>query len=122
MGNLCNTLTNSIISGYSCVKGKIWGSKFDNNADSPSPAQKETDTVINIKKCEDKVAITRNEYQLIKNEEYEYAKDNLLIEELSKEIKSVNIEFDETCDKELKLEDDNIDDLKHQILSEDEDI
>jgi hypothetical protein len=151
MGNLVSTFMGGILLYYMKVKSKLTGAggedNVQENAHSDSLLSTEekkennNDSAIHVNSGSNNHTSTqRNEYQLLKsNEEYEYLKDNKqenLIEEISKEIKSVNIEFGDEEHNEMPLEnneknkndgthhdeiEDNIDDLKMQILSEHED-
>jgi hypothetical protein len=106
MGNTLSNLFNAIILFYRTIRNKLLY-KTDKR-----DCQEE--------KKEDTSIIVRNEYKFIKNqEEYEYLQQDSQIEEISNAIKDVNIEFDN--DETKKKVDDNLDDLKMQILSEQED-
>jgi hypothetical protein len=136
MGNIVSSFVGVVLVYYMKVKNKLVGSTECQQAGTPFAEEEKkenTDSVIVVKKDND-IVITRNEYQLIKShEEYEYLKENKednLIEEISKEIKNVNIEFDnneegieniENEETKGKQGDENLDDLKMQILSEHED-
>jgi hypothetical protein len=126
MGNLVNTFIGGLLIYYIKVKNKLTGSSADEHTDSLlHEEKKEDDSILNLKKDD----TMRNEYQLLKsNEDCEFLKekqDNQLIEEMSKEIKNVNIEFDqqeiEDDKKQIETNEDNLDELKMQILSEHED-
>jgi hypothetical protein len=135
MGNIVNSLVNEVYVYYTKVKNKLIGSAENQHMDSllSNEEKKEnTDSVIIVKKeNKDKSSnsIIRNEYQLLKSgEEYECLRgkqDNQLIEEMSKEIKNVNIVFENNDEGESEnkkeINEENLDDLKMQILSEHED-
>jgi hypothetical protein len=138
MGNLVNTFIGGLLVYYIQVKNKLSGSGNNDHTDSllsTEEKKENSDIIVDVKKGSTGASVTRNEYQLLKSgEEYEFLKDkqdNQLIDEISKEIKNVNIEFDSHDDshnnKERKGKDhdehglDNLDDLKMQILSEHED-
>jgi hypothetical protein len=126
MGNAFSTFLGGLLVYYMKAKNKLIGPNQSDQTDSLLPEEEkkeDIDTHIDIRKEN----IARNEYQLLKNnEEYEYLKDskqeNHFIEEISQEIKNVNIEFDPSEEeKESNKLEESMDDLKMQILSEQED-
>jgi hypothetical protein len=133
MGNIVNVLVGGVIIYYTKVKNKLMGTTENQHTDSllPNEEKKEnTNSIILVKKEKENNPISRNEYQLLKNnEDYEFLKEskqeNQLIEEMSKEIKNVNIDFENSDDyanqNKKEKNEDGLDDLRMQILSEHED-
>jgi hypothetical protein len=133
MGNIVSAIYSMFIIYYLKARNRLLGKGYDDHH-IPEEKKEDTlginssghivdDTVIAVKKDNN----SRNEYQLLKtHEEYEYLNDEKSesqIEEISKEIKNVNIEFENGQEKEGVDQEglDNLDDLKKEILSEHED-
>ena len=128
MGNIFSTIVGNVYNYYSKIKDKIYGAEENRegllSSDDKLENENNNNDVIIIKKDTSKKN-KNNEYQLIKNsDEFEIKSENTeIIEEISKEIKNIKIDFDNDYNKFGSRNEnvdnlDNLDDLKMQILND----
>jgi hypothetical protein len=131
MGNIISSIVGNVYIYYSKIKDKFYGAEDNREGLLTSEDRLENEKVNNdvlVIKKENHKKNKNNEYQLIKNsDDFEIKSDNTeAIEEISKEIKNIKIDFDTDYNKfEAKEENtqnidnlDNLDDLKMQILND----
>lgn len=131
MGNIISSIVGNVYVYYSKIKDKFYGAEDNREglltSEDRLDNQKANDDILVIKK-ESSKKNKNNEYQLIKNsDDFEIKSENTeAIEEISKEIKNVKIDFETDYNKFEGKDDnihnidnlDNLDDLKMQILND----